>query len=56
MQDVIDLTVTPLSRACGAEISGVDLTKELSEATVRAIKQAWGEHLVLVVRGQTITQ
>ena len=56
MQDVIDLTVTPLSRACGAEIRGVDLTQELSDATVRAIKQAWGEHLVLVFRGQTITQ
>src|ERR1700724_1346834 len=56
MQDVIDLTVTPLSRACGAEIRGVDLAKELSDATVRAIKQAWGEHLVLVFRGQSITQ
>jgi taurine dioxygenase len=56
MQDVIDLTVTPLSRACGAQISGVDLTKDLSDATVRAIKQAWGEHLVLVFRGQNITQ
>jgi taurine dioxygenase len=56
MQDVMDLSVTPLSRACGAEIRGVDLTRELSEATVRAIKQAWGEHLVLVFRGQSITQ
>jgi len=56
MQDVIDLTVTPLSRACGAEIRGVDLTQELSDATVRAIKRAWGEHLVLVFRGQSITQ
>src|SRR6267154_3544989 len=56
MQDVVDLTVTPLSRACGAEIRGVDLTKELSEPTVRAVKQAWGKHLVLVFRGQSITQ
>jgi taurine dioxygenase len=56
MQDVIDLTVTPLSGACGAEIRGVDLTQELSDATVRAIKRAWGEHLVLVFRGQSITQ
>jgi taurine dioxygenase len=56
MQDVIDLTVTPLSPACGAEIRGVDLTRELSEATVAAIKQAWAEHLVLVFRGQSITQ
>ncbi len=56
MQDAIDITVKPLSRACGAEISGVDLTKPLSESTVRAIKDAWGKHLVLVFRGQTITQ
>jgi taurine dioxygenase len=56
MQDVIDLTVTPLSSACGAEIRGVDLTRELSDATVRAIKRAWEEHLVLVFRGQSITQ
>ncbi|HEX8783727.1 MAG TPA: TauD/TfdA family dioxygenase, partial [Steroidobacteraceae bacterium] len=56
MHDVIDITVTPLSNACGAEIGGVDLTRELSGATVRAIKRAWGEHLVLVFRGQSITQ
>ena len=56
MQDAIDITVKPLSRACGAEIGGVDLTKPLSESTVRAIKDAWGKHLVLVFRGQTITQ
>jgi taurine dioxygenase len=56
MQDVMDITVTPLSSACGAEISGVDLTKELSGETVAAIKEAWGKHLVLVFRGQTITQ
>jgi taurine dioxygenase len=56
MQDVIDIVVTPLSPACGAEISGVDLTKPLSQSTVRAIKDAWGEHLVLVFRGQTVSQ
>src|SRR5262249_17343438 len=33
-----------------------DLTKELSEGAVRAIKAAWAEHLVLVFRGQSITQ
>ena len=56
MQDVIDLTVTPLSPACGAEISGADLTKPLSSPTVAAIKDAWGRHLVLVFRGQTLTE
>jgi taurine dioxygenase len=56
MQDVIDLTVTPLSGACGAEIRGVDVTRPLSQETVQAIKDAWAKHLVLVFRGQTITQ
>src|SRR6266446_7983272 len=56
MQDVVDIEVTPLSAACGAEIKGVDLTKPLSEATVEAIKDAWGKHLVLVFRGQNVSQ
>src|SRR5258705_8994558 len=56
MQDVVDIQVTPLSSACGAEIKGVDLTKPLSEATVEAIKDAWGKHLVLVFRGQNVSQ
>jgi alpha-ketoglutarate-dependent taurine dioxygenase len=56
MQDVIDIEVTPLSSACGAEIKGVDLTRPLAEATVAAIKDAWGKHLVLVFRGQNLSQ
>jgi taurine dioxygenase len=66
MQEVVDsraaakadakIKVTPLSPACGAEVSGVDLTKPLSMAEVEAIKQAWGEHLVLVFRGQQVSQ
>jgi len=56
MHDVIDIQVTPLSSACGAEISGVDLTRPLSHEMVQAIKDAWGKHLVLVFRGQKISQ
>jgi taurine dioxygenase len=56
MQDVIDMKVTPLSGACGAEISGVDLTRDLSDATVAAIRDAWNQHIVLVFRGQDLTQ
>jgi taurine dioxygenase len=56
MQDVLDIEVKPLSPACGAEIKGIDLTKPLSERQVRAIKEAWGKHLVLVFRGQTLSQ
>jgi alpha-ketoglutarate-dependent taurine dioxygenase len=41
MKDVIDIEVTPLSAACGAEIKGVDLTRPVSESAVRAIKRAW---------------
>ena len=50
------ITVTPLSRACGAAISGVDLKKELSSDAVRQIQDAWNEHLVLVFRGQELSQ
>ena len=56
MQDTIDIEVTPLSPACGAEISGVDLSKPLSAHEVEAIKDAWGKHLVLVFRGQKVSQ
>src|SRR5712692_4571106 len=56
MQDVVDIQVTPLSSACGAEIKGIDLTKPLSEGAVTAIKDAWGKHLVLVFRGQKVSQ
>lgn len=56
MSDVLDFAATALSPSCGAEITGVDLTRPLSPATVAAIEDAWGKHLVLVFRGQTITQ
>jgi alpha-ketoglutarate-dependent taurine dioxygenase len=56
MQHVADIAVEPLSPACGAEIKGVDLARPLSPAAVSVIQQAWAKHLVLVFRGQAITQ
>jgi taurine dioxygenase len=56
METTLDVKVTPLSSACGAEIEGVDLSRDLAPETVAAIKAAWAKHLVLVFRGQTITQ
>jgi taurine dioxygenase len=56
MQDVMDIKVTPLSPACGCEIEGVDLSQDLPDATIDAIKAAWRRHLVIVIRGQTVTQ
>jgi taurine dioxygenase len=50
------IVVTPRSSACGAEISGVDLTKDLSPDVIRQIQNAWNEHLVLVFRGQELSQ
>jgi taurine dioxygenase len=50
------ITVRPLNKACGAEIIGVDLTQELTRAQVDAIQKAWDEHLVLLFRGQDLTQ
>ncbi len=49
------ITVTPLSAACGAEISGVDLREKLSPDDVAAIHRAWLDHLVIVFRGQDLT-
>jgi taurine dioxygenase len=49
------VTVTPLSDALAAEISGVDLTQQLSAADVDAIHQAWLDHLVIFFRGQDLS-
>ena len=49
------ITVIPTTAAIGAEIRGVDISRELEPETVVAIKQAWHEHLVLLFRGQTLT-
>lgn len=55
MTTVTDLKVTPLSDVGGAEISGVDLSHPLDAATVDAIRDAWNQHLVLVIRGQDVS-
>ncbi len=62
MQETIDIrtapevSVKPLSPACGAEISGIDVSKPLTEHAVCAVKEAWAKYLVLVFRGQNVTQ
>jgi len=49
------ITVTRLSPALGAEISGVDLARALDADTVAAIHRAWLDHLVIVIRGQALS-
>ncbi len=46
------IAVRRIAGACGAEVSGVDLTKPLDEATVGEIRQAIVEHGCLFFRGQ----
>ncbi|UVJ43864.1 taurine dioxygenase [Pseudomonas sp. LS1212] len=51
----MSLTITPLSPALGAQISGVDLSAELSLEHRDAIEQALLEHQVLFFRDQPLT-
>ena len=50
------ITITPLSPTIGAEVSGLDLREPLDDATVETLRQAWLDHIVLVFRGQKLTQ
>ena len=49
------LKVTPLTPAVGALISGMDISKDLTESEVEQIRAAYLEHLVIFFRDQSIT-
>jgi taurine dioxygenase len=48
------LSLRPTGGPLGAELRGVDL-RRIDDATFAAIHQAWLDNLVLLVRGQTLT-
>ena len=50
-----DIQVQALTGAIGAEISGVDLARELPDESIARIRQALLDHLVIFFRGQEIT-
>jgi taurine dioxygenase len=50
----MSLDVRPIAGALGAEIGGVDLSRDLSEATVAEIRRAWLQHLVIFFRDQDL--
>jgi taurine dioxygenase len=49
-----EITVRKIADAIGAEISGVDLRRELADETVAAIRRAWLEHVVIFFRDQDL--
>ena len=50
------LEVVPVTEHIGAEIRGLDLRARPDDATIRAIYQAWLDHLVIVFPGQDLSQ
>jgi taurine dioxygenase len=48
------LKVQPIAGALGAEVAGVDLGGELSDATIAGIRQALLDHLVIFFRDQDL--
>ena len=45
----------PLSEHFGVEVVGLDLSRPLDERTFAALRDAWFERTVMVVRGQTLS-
>jgi taurine dioxygenase len=54
-QTAIDLDIRPIAGALGAEIHGIDLSRDLSDETVAALRQALLDHLVIFFRDQDLT-
>jgi len=47
--------VVPTGAALGAEVQGMDFSLPVSAEVKDALRKAWADHLVLLVRGQAIT-
>ena len=50
------MKVTPLSKALGAEITGLDLRVPLDDATVKAIRDAFDQYIFVVFREQELSE
>jgi taurine dioxygenase len=48
------LQIHRIAGALGAEIAGIDLSQDLDDATVAAIRRVWLDHLVIFFRGQEL--
>ena len=50
------MEIVPVSPALGAEIKGLDLTRPLSEAEVKALNDAFNAHIVLAFKRQQLSE
>ena len=50
------LDVVPLTKHIGAEIRGLDLREKPDDATIKAIYQAWLDHIVIIFPDQKLSQ
>ena len=49
------LKILPLKAPLGAEVFGVDLASSISGETLKRLKNAWHQHLVLRIRKQSLS-
>ncbi len=54
-QAAFSFSVKPLSAHTGAEIHGIDLSRPIDETTRAGLDQAFIDHSVLAIRGQTLS-
>ncbi len=47
--------IRPVAGGLGAEIAGIDLSRDLDTATIASIRALWLERLVIFFRGQTLS-
>ena len=51
----MNIEVTASGQSCGAEVRGVDLSRELAPTLVAQIREAWLQHQVLSFPGQSLS-
>ena len=55
MRNYRHIEVRPIAGALGAEIHGVDMARDLDAEVVAEMRQALLDHLVIFLRGQSVT-
>ena len=55
MRNYRHIEVRPIAGALGAEIHGVDISRDLADDVVGEMRQAFLDHLVVFLRGQRVT-